>query len=264
MNSVFLAALFSDASAPLPPTAMPVLDAGAHHRPEEGACLMEYVSVLAGQRFGDEPRCTPPGLGELARLVNDHIQDRQVRHRLAELAPGLIDPTRQVVARRPGARRIQPSPGGRRADACSGGRGGRSVTDPCVTATVVVCCLEVALVLSMLHPRPEPRHHHRLRSRLVRADTRRRRLQQRSRRRPRVQVRARWAERVGAPAPATSRVRSAFRALWRESAYLTGGERDAALAELLAEALERCVHLAAAGTDQQATAPVDELPEDRG
>ena len=70
------------------PTGLPVLCAGAHLAPEDGACLMEYVSVLAGEPFSDGPRCTDPMLATLARLVNDASSDTR-RDRLGSLAPAL-------------------------------------------------------------------------------------------------------------------------------------------------------------------------------
>ena len=75
------------------PDQLPVLTRGWHRGPEDGACVMEYVSVLAGVRFTDHPRCTPPALAALARLVNDRIGDDDVRSRLALLAPDLIGVT---------------------------------------------------------------------------------------------------------------------------------------------------------------------------
>jgi hypothetical protein len=72
------------------PDQLPLLTRGWHRGPEDGACMMEYVSVLAGSRFTDHPRCTPPGLAALARLVNDRIVDDGVRSRLALLAPDMI------------------------------------------------------------------------------------------------------------------------------------------------------------------------------
>jgi len=50
---------------------------------------MEYVSVLAGERFSDHPPCTHPTLARLARQVNDAATDTG-RPRLARLAPGPI------------------------------------------------------------------------------------------------------------------------------------------------------------------------------
>jgi hypothetical protein len=70
------------------PDGLPVLGAGAHLAPEDGVCLMEYVSVLAGQRFTDSPRCTGPTLAFLARLVNDTVDDGD-RGLLAPLAAEL-------------------------------------------------------------------------------------------------------------------------------------------------------------------------------
>jgi hypothetical protein len=96
---------------PGPPPSLPVLGRGAHLRPEWGACLMEYVSVLAGERFGDAPRCTHPALAALARRVNDRMDDEAARTRLGLLAPHLI-----------GTRRV----------------------DRRITETVVVACLEEA------------------------------------------------------------------------------------------------------------------------
>lgn len=64
------------------------LSAGAHLAPEDGRCLMEYVSALAGAPFGDHPSCTDPTLAELARLVNDAISDAG-RNSLVDLAPAL-------------------------------------------------------------------------------------------------------------------------------------------------------------------------------
>jgi len=70
------------------PDGLPVLGAGVHLAPEDGVCLMEYVSVLAGERFSDSPRCTDPALAFLARLVNDTVSDAD-RGQLAPLAADL-------------------------------------------------------------------------------------------------------------------------------------------------------------------------------
>lgn len=65
------------------------LRAGRHQHPGDGMCLMEYVSILAGDEFTDAPRCTDPLLAELARMVNDSIGG-DVRPELASLATGLV------------------------------------------------------------------------------------------------------------------------------------------------------------------------------
>lgn len=72
------------------PAGLPLLSRGRHGGPDEGACVMEYVSVLAGERFADAPRCTHSALATLARLVNDRIADDGIRSSLALLAPDLI------------------------------------------------------------------------------------------------------------------------------------------------------------------------------
>jgi hypothetical protein len=75
---------------PRPPDGLPELQAGAHLMPEDGACLMEYVSVLAGAPFNDHPRCTDPTLGTVARLVNDSCTDAG-RPQLTAFAPVLAE-----------------------------------------------------------------------------------------------------------------------------------------------------------------------------
>ena len=72
-----------------PPTGLPVLSRGRHHGPEQGSCVMEYVSVLAGTTFSAHPACTHPHLAWLARQVNDRL-DEPARSRLTVLAPTLI------------------------------------------------------------------------------------------------------------------------------------------------------------------------------
>src|SRR3954452_8896589 len=71
------------------PEGMPVLTKGRHRSPRDGACLMEYVSVLAGENFSDRPRCVDPLLVRLAWTVNDASED-DLRGLLAELAPRMI------------------------------------------------------------------------------------------------------------------------------------------------------------------------------
>lgn len=70
------------------PDGMPVLSRGRHTGPEEGACLMEYVSVLAGEPFTDHPACVEPLLIRLAWAVND-CAPPPVRATLVHLAPRL-------------------------------------------------------------------------------------------------------------------------------------------------------------------------------
>lgn len=112
-----------DQTSATAPEHLPVLSTGRHSRPEDGACVMEYVSVLSGGRFTDRPRCTHPALAALARMVNDRIDDPAVRNQLARLAPELIEV------------------------------GGRDIKG---TPLVVRCCLRAAESLRQL--RPSERH----------------------------------------------------------------------------------------------------------
>ena len=58
------------------PEQLPHLRAGWHLGPDDGTCLMEHVSQVAGLKFTDTPRCTDPLLAALAQLVNDAVSDR--------------------------------------------------------------------------------------------------------------------------------------------------------------------------------------------
>jgi hypothetical protein len=84
------------------PEGLPLLRAGAHLTPQDGACLMEYVSVLAGRSFNDHPSCTDPTLATVARLVNDASTDAG-RPLLATFAPLLAETGSAPDARRTAA-----------------------------------------------------------------------------------------------------------------------------------------------------------------
>ncbi|GIG23495.1 hypothetical protein Cch01nite_42190 [Cellulomonas chitinilytica] len=75
--------------APSIPDVLPELRPGRHRRPEQGGCLMEWTSVLAGERWSDHPTCTHPLLAHLARSVNDLVEDGS-RMRLTHLVPDLV------------------------------------------------------------------------------------------------------------------------------------------------------------------------------
>jgi hypothetical protein len=66
-----------------------MLDSGRHRDPREGRCLLELVSVVAGERWSDHPRCVHPVLGSIARRVNDACSDA-ARDELIPLVPALI------------------------------------------------------------------------------------------------------------------------------------------------------------------------------
>lgn len=77
------------------PEGMPVLEAGAHRDARSGSCVMEYVSVLAGERFTDRPRCTHPAVAALAWQVNDAIS-HEARQLLGLRAVDLVGAGRGV------------------------------------------------------------------------------------------------------------------------------------------------------------------------
>ncbi|MBT8161046.1 MULTISPECIES: hypothetical protein [Arthrobacter] len=62
---------------------------GSHVREEQGACVMEYVSMVAGEAFSDRPKCTEPVVFGYAWRANDNMTD-DGRQRLLELVPRLL------------------------------------------------------------------------------------------------------------------------------------------------------------------------------
>lgn len=66
------------------PEALPTLSSGKHEPGQGQACVMEYVSILAGESFSDHPACTDPVLAAAARTVNDWLTD-DGRHMLVPL-----------------------------------------------------------------------------------------------------------------------------------------------------------------------------------
>lgn len=75
--------------APFVPDGVPVLSRGRHRSPRRGACFMEMASFLAGERWSDHPTCTHPVLAELARWVNDMLDDAH-RQRLVTMVPEIV------------------------------------------------------------------------------------------------------------------------------------------------------------------------------
>jgi hypothetical protein len=57
------------------------LESGVHGPGEGKACVMEVVSMLAGESFTDSPECACPVLSEFARQTNDWMKDDE-RHLL--------------------------------------------------------------------------------------------------------------------------------------------------------------------------------------
>jgi hypothetical protein len=53
------------------------LGKGKHSSPEDGACVMELASMLAGEPFSDRPQSVCPVIGSFLRAYNDSIDDRR-------------------------------------------------------------------------------------------------------------------------------------------------------------------------------------------
>ena len=53
------------------------LSRGKHDSPDEGACVMELASMLAGEHFSDHPRSVCPVIGLVLRAHNDAIGDER-------------------------------------------------------------------------------------------------------------------------------------------------------------------------------------------
>jgi hypothetical protein len=66
------------------------LSRGNHESPEEGACVMELASMLAGEPFSDHPTTACPVIASLLRTFNDALDDepRQELYAYAAKAVG--------------------------------------------------------------------------------------------------------------------------------------------------------------------------------
>jgi hypothetical protein len=53
------------------------LGKGKHGSPEDGACVMELASMLAGEPFSDRPWSVCPVIGSFLRAYNDAVDDRR-------------------------------------------------------------------------------------------------------------------------------------------------------------------------------------------
>lgn len=74
------------------PDALPTISAGSHDAENGEACVMEYVSLLAGEEWSDRPDCTHPLLAHEARTANDLLRDSD-RARLVPLIGRLFGTT---------------------------------------------------------------------------------------------------------------------------------------------------------------------------
>jgi hypothetical protein len=74
------------------PDFLPTLSSGSHDAEQGEACVMEYVSLLAGEQWSDRPDCTHPLLAHEARTTNDLLRDGD-RPRLVPLIGRLFGTT---------------------------------------------------------------------------------------------------------------------------------------------------------------------------
>ncbi len=66
------------------------LESGAHRAPDQGMCLLEAVSYVAGEPFSDRPACVSPVLAAFGRSWNDGLDDEE-RQMLRPYVLRLVD-----------------------------------------------------------------------------------------------------------------------------------------------------------------------------
>ena len=65
------------------------LTKGGHGSLSDGACIMEAVSLIAGEPWGDHPECVSPTIGAFLRSWNDGLDD-EPRQRLKPYATKVV------------------------------------------------------------------------------------------------------------------------------------------------------------------------------
>jgi hypothetical protein len=65
------------------------LSRGSHRSPEDGACVMELASILAGESFSDHPECVSPVIATMLRAYNDRLDDAR-RQELLPYASAVV------------------------------------------------------------------------------------------------------------------------------------------------------------------------------
>lgn len=63
------------------------LDRGYHLSPKQGHCLLEVVSMFAGEPFSDRPACVDPVLAAFGRSWNDSMRSNDEREQLKQYIP---------------------------------------------------------------------------------------------------------------------------------------------------------------------------------
>jgi hypothetical protein len=78
---------------------------GKHVAPDQGVCVMELASMLAGEPFSDRPACVDPVLAGFLRAYNDTIDDRR-RQDLYAIASRVVGTARGITLERARAARL--------------------------------------------------------------------------------------------------------------------------------------------------------------
>jgi hypothetical protein len=65
------------------------LSRGSHRSPQDGACVMELASILAGESFSDHPECVSPVIATMLRAYNDRLADTR-RQQLLPYASAVV------------------------------------------------------------------------------------------------------------------------------------------------------------------------------
>src|SRR5205823_585199 len=63
--------------SPLPNYKTVKLSRGKHTSPDDGACVMELASMIAGEPFSDQPVTVCPVIAAFLRAYNDSLDDRR-------------------------------------------------------------------------------------------------------------------------------------------------------------------------------------------
>ncbi len=81
------------------------LSKGKHSSPEDGACVMELASMLAGEQFTDHPDSVCPAIGSFLRAYNDSVNDGR-RQDLYVYASRVVGSRGSIEVQRARARRL--------------------------------------------------------------------------------------------------------------------------------------------------------------
>jgi hypothetical protein len=81
------------------------LSKGKHTSPEDGACVMELASMLAGEQFSDHPASVCPVIGSFLRAYNDSVDDGH-RQDLYEYAAKVVGTRGGAEVQRARAQRL--------------------------------------------------------------------------------------------------------------------------------------------------------------